>query len=126
MKGFWIGLGLLGLLLAAGLWVIKAADDIYEPISRLLEDAAQEGLEGNIAAGSILAQQAHGMWQKHRQTIAAGANHEPMDEIESLFAQTEIYAKSQQTVAFAACCARLSELVEAMGESHRLSWWNVF
>ena len=126
MKGFWIGLGLLGMLLAVGMWVIKAADDIYEPISQLLEEAAQQSLEGNFSEGVDREQQAHRRWYRHRQTIAAGANHEPMDEIESLFAQTEIYAKSRQTVAFAACCARLSELVEAMGESHRLSWWNVF
>lgn len=125
MKRFWIGIGLLGALLVAGIWAMVAAERVHTPISDLLEEAAEESLEGDLSAGIMLAQQAEERWQRHREAVAAGANHEPMDEIDGLFAQVQVYAQSRQTVAFAACCARLAELVEAMGESHGLSWWSV-
>ncbi len=125
MKRFWIGVGLLGILLGASIWVLVATDRIHTPISDLLEEAAEQSLEGDLSNGIRLAQQAQRQWQAHWETLAAGANHEPMDEIDSLFAQMQSYAQARQAEAFAACCARLSELVEAMGESHSLRWWNI-
>lgn len=125
MKRFWIGVGLLGVLLVAGIWVMVATNRIQMPISDLLAEAAEECLEGDFTEGIQLARQAQLQWRQHWQAIAAGANHQPMDEIDGLFAQMEVYARERQTMAFASCCARLSELVEAMGESHSLKWWNL-
>lgn len=126
MKRFWIGVGMLGVLLAVSIWAMAAAGRVHTPISEQLEEAAEESLAGDFFEGILLARQARQQWQQHRESVAAGANHEPMDEIDSLFAQAEVYAQTKQAVKFAACCARLSKLVEAMGESHRLSWWNIF
>ena len=42
MKRFWIGVGLLTVLLVISVWAIKAADNICQPISQLLEEAAEQ------------------------------------------------------------------------------------
>ena len=125
MKRFWIGIILLGILLGAGLWVMTAAEGIHEPVGELLEEAAEKSLAGEFTEGVALARQARQKWQQYWKTVAAGADHEPMDEIDSLFAQIEVYASREQVVAFAAGCARLGELIEAMAEAHSLSWWSI-
>lgn len=124
MKRFWIGVGLLVVLLAAGIWIMVASDRVHAPISGLLEEAARESLAGDLAAGQALAQQAEDQWQQHWKAVASGGDHNPMDEIDGLFAQARAYGLAGQAADFGACCARLAELVEAMGESHSLSWWN--
>ena len=54
------------------------------------------------------------------------ADHTPMEEIDALFAQVEVYAAAREETDFAAGCAALSRKVEAMGLAHGASWWNLF
>jgi len=48
-----------------------------------------------------------------------------MDEIDSLFAQLEVFRQAGLWGDFSACCRRLSRLIEAMAEAHSLTWWNL-
>ena len=75
--------------------------------------------------GLARAQQAQEKWQQQWHSVAALADHAPMDEIDGLFAQMETYSKAGAAVDAAACCARLSKLVAAVGEAHSLNWWNL-
>lgn len=122
---FWIGIGLLAVFLALGLWVTAVMEDIHEPMAELLEEAAQEALEGDLTEAAELADQAHRRWERYRKGTASVADHAPMDEIDGLFAQTQTFARAGQWQDFAASCARLSKLVEAMSEAHGLGWWNL-
>lgn len=126
MARFWLGAGLLAAFLALCLGVGVAMEQTHEPISAHLEQAAGACLDGDPQAGYALARQAHDRWRSGWNWVAAVSDHAPMDEIDSLFAQMETYAQAGLTGEFAACCNRLSQLVQAVAEAHSLHWWNLF
>ena len=125
MGRFLLGLGILLVFLALGLWIGCVMDTTHTQIADTLEQAAALALTDNPREGEVLAQQAYQQWQSRWQCIAAVADHAPMDEIDSLFAQLQIYGQEDQWTDFAAFCTRLSQLVSAMGEAHRFTWWNL-
>ena len=125
MARFWIGVGLLALFLGLGLWVTAEMDRVCAPMADTLSQAAEEALQGNVEKARDLMDMAKGRWERYRKAVASVADHAPMDEIEGLFAKAGAYAKGNRAVELAAVCARLSELVEAMGEAHGLGWWNL-
>ena len=125
MKRFLLGIGILAVFLIGGLWVGYAMDDVHQTIAQTLDDAAAQCLSGDLSGGIALAQQAHQTWQTHWHSTASVADHEPMDEIDGLFAQLEVYGKAGLSADFATFCARLSQLVSAVGEAHSFTWWNL-
>ncbi len=125
MNRFWLGVVLLVLFLAIGIGAMMGMNVTQNPIADKLEQASQEALSGNLPRGIALARQAEEDWLGVWRGTAAIEDHAPMDEIDSLFAQMAVYAKTGSTVDFAAYCARLSKLIAAMGEAHSLSWWTL-
>ena len=125
MKRIWLGFGILILFLAVGLWSSRYAQTLHEPLAHDLEKAAQTALSGNFAAGRETAEKARQQWDKQWHGTALLADHTPMDEIDGLFARLEIYAQTQNTEAFAACCHQLAKLITATGEAHSFTWWNI-
>jgi len=125
MGRFWLGLGILAVFLGLGLYVGAAAEGTNQEIAGILKEAAGQALEGDLDGGLALAQQAHHRWQSNWHSTAAVADHAPMDEIDGIFAQALAFGKGGSVQEFAACCARLSGLVAAVGEAHSLSWWNL-
>ncbi len=113
-KRFYLGLGILVFFLALGLFTHVAMDRATQPIATLLEEAARE-------SDPAKARQAEALWEDRWAWIALAADHTPMDEIDSLFAQMEVC----EDTAFAGYCARLTELVEAVADAHRINWWNL-
>lgn len=125
MKRLWIGIGLMTAFLVLGIFSTVSMTRIHEPISHCLERASQAALDGRFADAAALARDARLQWQEHRKCTAALADHTPMEEIDSLFAELEVYIQMDEPVHFAACCARLSTLTQAVGEAHSVSWWNL-
>lgn len=125
MGRFWLGIGILVLFLVLGLWVAHTMDDVHLAIGQMLDQAAEQSLDGDLEAGFLLAQQARSHWQAHWHGTASVADHAPMDEIDGLFAQLDAYRQSERPSDFAAYCARLSALIVAVGEAHSLTWWNL-
>ena len=125
MKRAWFALVLLLALLAAGIGITVAMDRIHAPAAALLTEAADAALERNWVRASTGLHLARQRWEDYRDFSAAVADHEPMEEITAWFARLEIYLKQRNTAEFAAGCIYLSELVEAMGEAHGFSWWNL-
>ena len=125
MGRFWLGVGLLVLFLVLGLWIGAAMDRVHLSIADTLETAAEQALSGELPAGLETAQKAKASWEKHWHGSATVADHAPMDEIDGLLAQLECYSRADQPGDFAACCTRISLLVRAMSEAHRLTWWNL-
>ena len=125
MGRFWLGISLLLLFLGLGLWTGSVAGQANEAISQTLAQAADTILSGDLETGKQLAQQARQDWENQWHSIATVADHSPMDEIDSLFGQMSVYAQAGQSTALAACCARLSRLIAAVGEAHSLTWWNL-
>lgn len=125
MRRCWLGVGLLALLLGAGIWAMVTMDRIHSPISSDLDQAAEAALAGDWETGEALALSARADWNDNWHRTASVADHEPMDEIDGLFAELGVYARRRETMEFAACCAKLSKLVQAMGDAHSFSWWNL-
>ena len=125
MKRLWLGIGILLLFFALGLWISKTMDDVHLSIADTLDAAAEQALSGDLAAGLETARRAKTAWEKNWHGSAAVADHAPMDEIDGLLAQLECYSRANMPGDFAACCSRISLLVRAMSEAHSLTWWNL-
>ena len=108
MKRSWIGFVLLLVLLAGGIAATWGMAKCHEPIARDLENAAKTALQGDMAQGEVLMLQAREAWGRSRHLGACFADHTPMEEIDALFAEVEVYAAAREETDFAAGCAALS------------------
>lgn len=122
MGRFWLGLGILAGLFALGIWVAKQTETTHTQIAQYLEQAAEEE---DPAQRYLLAEKAKEKWQKGHRSIAAVSDHEPMDEIDSLFAQMDICRRNDSGQSFSVFCARAAEQIRALYEAHSLTWWNL-
>ena len=125
MKRIWIGIILLATLLGAGFWASNFMDQTHNPIAQDVRRAGTLALEDQWDTARAFAKRGRDRWEKKRPMTAAIADHEPMDEIDALFAQLDIYAKGEDEVAYSALCSHLASLLEAVSQSHSLTWWNL-
>ena len=87
----------------------------------MAEEAARTGTREEALE---LTRKAERLWKKGWHRVAVIADHTAMDEIDGLFAQMEHYAREGSGL-FGAGCARVRELVSAISDGHRLTWWNL-
>lgn len=125
MGKFWIGIFLLLLLLGFGLWTGSVMENIHRQMANTLTVAADTAVAGDMPGAMETAARLREQWQRRRNWVAIVADHTPIDEIDSLFAQLEIYGKGDATAEFSACCSQVAQLVKAVGEAHSLNWWNL-
>lgn len=125
MRRFWIGVGLLAVLLAAGMWTGSRMRRTHMPCVADLENAAACAMAEDWTAAGALSGRAKEGWQNSWHLSASMANHQRMDEIDALFEELEIYRAREETSAYCAGCMYLAELLRDLGESFRLSWWNL-
>lgn len=125
MKRLWIGVGLLVGIVLVGLWTTEKLNRIHTAISEDLLQSAQAAQAGKWADADSAAEDATQGWQESWHFSATLADHTVLDEIDGLFAQSEVYRKNRSTVDYAATCARLAQRIQALQEGHRLSWWNL-
>ena len=121
----WLGAGLLVVFLIFGICLSAAADNACLPTEDLLKQAAEKTLSGDFVEGIALGKEAQSRWEGQWNAIAAIADHEPMDEVDALFAEMEVYATTGEQPHFAACCEALAQRIHAFADAHRFSWWNV-
>lgn len=125
MKRIWIGIGLLAALLVLGIWTAEVMEDSQLPCAKDLRRASELALEEDWSQAEALTKRARDKWEKRWRITAALADHEPMDEIDSIFAELKVYAAVRDEVAYSGTCAQLAELMEAMGAAHSFNWWNL-
>ena len=125
MKRGWLGVATLLIFLALGFMTAEAMENAHRPTQVLLEQAANATLSGEFDRGVALGMEAKSRWERHWNGTAAVADHSPMDDVDALFAEMEIYAKAGEAPHFAACCQELSRRLQAMAEAHTFRWWNV-
>ncbi len=121
----WLGAGILAALLALGILTSAAMADVHRPTGQLLEQAAETTLEGDFSAGVELGMAAKKRWEKSWKVTASVADHSPMDDVDALFGEMEVYARAGEAPHFAACCKELSQRLRAVADAHQWSWWNV-
>ena len=125
MKRGWLGVATLLIFLALGFMTAEAMENAHRPTQVLLEQAANATLSGEFDRGVALGMEAKSQWERHWNGTAAVADHSPMDDVDALFAEMEIYAKAGEAPHFAACCTKLSRMVRDMGDAHQLNLWNL-
>ena len=125
MKRCRFGAVLLMVLLILGAVSAWAMIRGNRPVSEQIKQAGEAAFLGDWTSAEEQFRQAKVRWENQFPFCAALADHEPMENINGLFAQLEIYARIRDAEGFAAACALLSEDVEAIGEAHRLNWWNL-
>ena len=121
----WLGFGILVFFLILGFVVAGAMDNAHIPTEQLLSQAAEKVLDGDFEGAVALGFEAKTRWDKHWNGTATVADHSPMDDVDALFAEMEIYAKTEERPHFAAVCKELSQRIQAVAEAHRFSWWNI-
>lgn len=125
MKRVWLGTGLLAFFLVLGILLSVWMTVTHAHISEHLVDARELSQSGNMTEAGMSAQNAASLWETYRNRIATLADHTPMEEIDSLFCELGVYLRMDEPVHFAATCARLELLVQAMGDAHSINWWTV-
>lgn len=121
----WFGMAILIVFLALGFVTAGVMDNAHIPTEKLLAQAAEKTLDGDFEEGVTLGLEAKSRWDRHWNGTATVADHSPMDDVDALFAEMEVYAQAEEKPHFAACCQELSQRIQAMAGAHRFSWWNV-
>ena len=124
MKRLWIGVGFLVVMLVLAILLTVVFDRIHTPFSEDLQKAADLAMAQEWEKATALTRQARADWLKYRELIAAVADHEPLEKMEYLLDQLEVYAQMRRTADFSAICVELAALADAMLESQSLTWWN--
>ena len=120
-----IGCVILALLMAAGLGVQWAVAALQAPITGELTQAAQAAAWDDWDTALLHQETAQRGWGRVWRLTAAFADHQPMEDVDSLFARLPVYAAEEETGEFSACCRELARRVRAMYEAHSLTWWNL-
>lgn len=126
MKRFYFGVALLAVLLALALWSAAGLGQIHGEIAAELEQAAQAVCAGDPAAAEPGLDRAQELWERYEHLLAAFADHEPLEEMEGLFAEVALYRQAGEQTDLAVACTRLALLSRSVGESHSLKWWMMF
>lgn len=125
MKQFWLGLGLLAAMLLSGIWVTGKMHRVHEPAAAKLRQASQYALAEDWEKAIQMSTDTRKNWEENRRLTASVVNHQPMDEIDALFSQLQIYESSRDRISFSAACAHLSELLDALHQEQGFYWWNL-
>ena len=125
MKRLWLGVAILGVLLAAGILACCLSESTHSKTSRLLTEAAGYGAAGEWSAAKKAFSSAKAAWQTAREATAAITDHGPMEEIDRYFVQCQTCLEFRDPAAFCMCCKSLSVMVQAIGEAQSIKWWSL-
>ena len=124
-KRFYLGLGILLVLLGLGIGTAAGMKAIHEPSELLLEEAAAIAIDGRLEDALPLAQEAYRRWEHFHGLTASFADHSPMDDTDTLFQEMLVYGQTEEVPHFAACCRELAIMTRAMYDAHAFSLKNL-
>ena len=124
MKRSWLGFGLLILLLGAGILGTWAMDEVHAPVCGDLDAASRAALSGNWPKAAYHTALARQGWEKWALLRSGMTGHDPVEEVEALFAVLEVYGTGREKLAFGALAREIAEKIEAIGDAHSLVWKN--
>ncbi len=119
------GIGVLVVLLLAGLFVSWYLGRQQTGQADTLENCAWMALSGQWSNARETASEVREEWEKQWKLQAALTDHEPLEEIDNLFEELNIYGAAGEKAEFARVCASISKRMDDLAETNRLSWWNV-
>lgn len=125
MKRLWLGVAILLILLLAGIGSTVFMARFHSTLAQDLEGACQAAARGDWENALADVERAENRWQRSKRAAAALADHEPLEQVDNMFAQIRLYGQMKLAADYAAACVHLSELARALGESQSLFWWNL-
>ena len=125
MNRLWIGIGLLIVLLAGGAGLFWGSGVFFDDFSQNMEEAGQSALAGDWLTAGQKMEKSRKQWEKYRHFWASFTDHEPVEQVQALFSQLELYNAQKRNVEFASACRALAHVAEAIEESHGLRWWSI-
>lgn len=125
MNRVWIGIGLLVILLAMGIGLLWGSTVFFEEFSAQIEQAGELAMAGNWAEAEKKAEFCRSQWKRWRYFWSSFTDHEPIEQMQNLFSQLEVYGGRQLDVDFATMCHNIYNVAEAIRESHGLKWWSI-
>ena len=125
MKRLWIGVVLLAVMLVAGVAMLVVSRNFYGAFSAALEQAGECALAENWEEAGDKLRESRRLWEQYRRFWSASADHEPVEDVQSLFSQLEVYEKCRLGVDFAAVCRSIVHRAEAIDEAQGLKWWSI-
>lgn len=126
MNRVWIGIGILLVLLGLGIWTQRELDGIHEPIAADMTLAAEHARMGNWEQATQALTRAEAAWTANRMFTAALADHQPLEDIESLMARLTAHAAAGDRAEFASLCADIACRVEAISAAQKLTLSSLF
>ena len=120
-----LGIAMLVILLLSGLLTAWYMDRVHSGICAQLRDSSWLALSGQWEKARDGAAAAREEWNNLWNFLAAFSNHNPMQEIDGLFEELTVCAGAGLRTEFARICATLASQVESLGDSQKLSWWNI-
>lgn len=125
MRRLTVGIVIMALLLLGSGLIGGAMSRIHRPIAQALAQAAEQAQSGDWAQAQESAAHAAARWRYYHCFTAAFADHTPMDEMDALLQELEVYARAREDPHFSATCAHLSDMAGAFAQCHLLTWWNL-
>lgn len=125
MKRMWFGIGLLALMLICSLCATDFMEQAHSAGAEDLNRAAELALQEEWDKAEVYALRARKNWNEKRLVTAMFADHEPMNEIDALFAQLDAYASARDSASFGSTCRNLAVQLNTLKDAHRLSFGNL-
>ena len=126
MKRSWIGFGLLAVLLAVSVVVTGFMGRIHEEMALDLKQSSECARLSDWDNAALFLERANRNWEKWDHLRSCFANHQETEAIDASLSALDVLRQSKDATAYQASCAALTKQVEAMGEAHKLTWWNIF
>ncbi len=126
MSRFRIGVGILAALLGLCIWAQARMGAIQEPIAQEIAQAEALAAGEDWPQAAAMVAKARGEWEGNRTFLASLADHQPLEDIESLFAALETYGARQDQTEFRAACQELSRRILAVKEAQEFNLGSVF
>lgn len=92
--------------------------------SQALDHAAAAASNGDWLTARRLTAQSKLEWDRRHLLFSALYDHAPIDQIDGLFAQLEVFSESRKTASFESTCVYLARQLESLGRSHSFNFSN--
>ena len=125
MKRMWIGVGLLAVLLAAGMLTGTLLEKwVNRDVQRLEQAGAAAQNEAWIEA-ETLTKQVREDWRRRKWVAEMFTDHEKLGEIDTAFAQLKVY-RHTDAAAYSAACTAIAQDLQSIAKNQTISWRNFF
>lgn len=126
MSRFRIGLALLLVLIGVCLFSQLRMATIQKPIAQQISQAEKYAAREDWLKAAHAVTDARNAWEEHRTFVSALADHQPLEDIECLFAMLDTYAEEQDETEFRAACQDLHRRILAVKEAQEFNLGSLF